>query len=266
MALSKFESSISQEFRATIISEIAQIEEKHYVEVLFAIESGSRAWGFPSPDSDYDVRFVYQHPKDWYLSLLPKRDVIELPIDDELDISGWDLRKTLNLLLKPNPVALEWIRSPIHYKWSPKADLLNQFAVKLNATVASHYHYWHLGQGQWNRSIADKSEVKLKKYFYVLRPALALCWLRNLKDKPLPMNLQELVNGLTPFLEPDFINLIGELIEQKSVTRELGLGPRIAELDKFIVSEFGQGQNAPSNSIQQGLRQEADELFLKLVS
>ncbi|MEM6906851.1 MAG: nucleotidyltransferase domain-containing protein, partial [Pseudomonadota bacterium] len=99
--------------RAEIMAKLTGIERDFGVRILFAIESGSRAWGFPSPDSDYDVRFVYVHPTDWYLSLTPGRDVIELPIRDDLDIGGWDLRKALNLLLKPNPVMLEWLSSPI---------------------------------------------------------------------------------------------------------------------------------------------------------
>src|SRR5262249_55967652 len=100
-----------------ILAELEGMKQREGVRILFAIESGSRAWGFPSPDSDYDVRFVYAHPADWYLTIAPGRDVIELPMEDALDINGWDIRKTLGLLLKPNPVALEWLSSPIRYEW-----------------------------------------------------------------------------------------------------------------------------------------------------
>jgi len=99
-----------------VVEHIAKIEHEYNVVVLQAIESGSRAWGFPSPDSDYDVRFIYAHPKDWYLQLSEERDVIELPINDELDIAGWDLRKALNLANKGNAVVQEWMISPIVYK------------------------------------------------------------------------------------------------------------------------------------------------------
>ena len=127
-----FNTSVSDEMRETIIAELKVIEAKHDVRVLFAIESGSRAWGFPSPDSDYDARFIYAHKQDWYLSLTPGRDVIELPIVDELDINGWDIRKALNLLLKPNPVLLEWLSSPIHYLWdAPTCDKLRALAQKV---------------------------------------------------------------------------------------------------------------------------------------
>lgn len=99
----------------TIQKELAQIEQTQNVRILLAVESGSRAWGFASPDSDYDVRFIYVHPKDAYLRLQKHRDVIELPINDALDINGWDLTKTLRLLHKSNPTLFEWGASPIVY-------------------------------------------------------------------------------------------------------------------------------------------------------
>ena len=103
--------------RQIILRELANLEKEHQVKILFACESGSRAWGFPSQDSDYDVRFIYLHPQDWYLSIEVerKRDVIELPISDDLDITGWDLRKALQLFKKTNPPLLEWLGSPIIY-------------------------------------------------------------------------------------------------------------------------------------------------------
>ena len=91
--------------RKLIISKLKQIEKDYNVRVLLAVESGSRAWGFASPDSDYDVRFIYVRPEKEYLRLEDVRDVIELPINDELDINGWDLQNTAAALsLKPDTV------------------------------------------------------------------------------------------------------------------------------------------------------------------
>lgn len=95
-----------------IVSRLREIEEKEKVHILLAVESGSRAWGFASPDSDYDVRFIYIRPKEDYLRLESIRDVIELPINDVLDINGWDLQKTLRLLYKSNPTLFEWFSFP----------------------------------------------------------------------------------------------------------------------------------------------------------
>jgi predicted nucleotidyltransferase len=99
-----------------ILEQLEQIEQEEQVTILYACESGSRAWGFPSQDSDYDVRFIYLHKPEWYLSIYDKRDVIERPINNMLDINGWDLRKALNLFRKSNPPLLEWLQSPIQYK------------------------------------------------------------------------------------------------------------------------------------------------------
>ena len=111
------------------------------MQILFAFESGSRAWGFPSPDSDYDARFVYARSLDWYLSIAPGRDVIELPIEGDLDINGWDIQKALGLLLKPNPVLLEWLSSPVRYHWNEKVrDQLISFSnvIAHNRTCLHH--------------------------------------------------------------------------------------------------------------------------------
>lgn len=183
MTLPEFHPDIAPQMRAEIMAKLAGIERDFDVRILFAIESGSRAWGFPSPDSDYDVRFVYVHSMDWYLSLTPGRNVIELPIKDDLDIGGWDLRKALNLLL-------EWLSSPIRYMWNDTdAARLIALAKKTAHASACLHHYLHLGEGQWQRHVADRAQVNYKKYFYVLRPALAIRWVRlNPNDTP-PMNI-----------------------------------------------------------------------------
>jgi len=104
---------VSEPMRAQILSELKQVERRENVRILYAVESGSRAWGFASPDSDYDARFVFIRPMHDYLRLRPLRDVIELPIVNDLDINGWDIVKTLNLFRSSNPPLLEWLNSPV---------------------------------------------------------------------------------------------------------------------------------------------------------
>ena len=149
MPLPEFIPSISSEMRQAIDAALEAIEAEDNIRILFAIESGSRAWGFPSPDSDYDVRFVYARPLNWYLSLDPGRDVIERPINDDLDIGGWDLQKSLKLLLKPNPVLLEWLTSPIRYRWNEsECNRLIDLSDEAFHSSPSLYHYLNLGEGQ----------------------------------------------------------------------------------------------------------------------
>lgn len=134
-----------------IVTQIQNIECEESVCIFYACESGSRAWGFPSADSDYDVRFVYLHPKDWYLSidLEYKRDVIERPIDDGLGINGWNLRKALQLLRKGNPPLIEWLGSPtVYLEQFTVVEKMRDLMTRWYSPVASLYHYLHMAQGR----------------------------------------------------------------------------------------------------------------------
>ena len=181
--------------REKIELELERIEKENDVKILFAVESGSRAWGFPSKDSDYDVRFVYIHPVEWYLSIHDKRDVIEYPISDDLDISGWDIKKALQLFAKSNPALLEWIRSPIL-------------------------------QGE---------NVKLKKYFYVLRPILACKWLEEKTTLP-PVEFDRLITELS--LERSVLDEIEKLLIKKKAGTELDVGLKIKVLNQFLEEQI----------------------------
>ena len=153
----------------TIQKELAQIEQTQNVRILLAVESGSRAWGFASPDSDYDVRFIYVRPKDAYLRLQKHRDVIELPINDALDINGWDLTKTLRLLHKSNPTLFEWGASPIVYLETDFAARFKSVMGRYFSSKRGLYHYIHMAAGNYREYIKGDM-IKAKKYFYVLRP------------------------------------------------------------------------------------------------
>jgi len=161
--------------RQVIIEELKRLEREEQVRILYACESGSRAWGFPSRDSDYDVRFVYIRKPEWYLSIFEKRDVIERPISDKLDISGWDLRKALNLYRKSNPPLLEWLQSPIrYYEHSGIAEQLRRLSPLAFSPKSCMYHYLSMARGNY-REYLQGERVRIKKYFYVLRPV----WLAN---------------------------------------------------------------------------------------
>ena len=135
--------------RELIISKLKQIEKDYNVRVLLAVESGSRAWGFASPDSDYDVRFIYVRPEKEYLRLEDVRDVIELPINDELDINGWDLQKTLRLLYRSNPTLFEWFSSPIVYVETEFAKQFREIMIGYFSTKKSLYHYISMAESNY---------------------------------------------------------------------------------------------------------------------
>ena len=215
-----------------IVNKLEMIQRDHNVKVLWAIESGSRSWGFESPDSDYDVRFIYVNQPNWYLSIQEQRDVIELPIDEVLDISGWDLRKTLRLFKKSNPVLMEWLVSPCSYLHSGSfKDKLIDIASDCFSRKACSYHYLRMAENNYQRYVKPRNPVNLKKYFYVLRPLLNIFWIRQHDSIP-PMNFLETVNSLD--IANNVQDAIERLLEKKKVTSEVGKGPHIPELDHFI--------------------------------
>lgn len=151
--------------RRKIQEQIRRIEESENIKILLAVESGSRAWGFASPDSDYDVRFVYIRRPEDYLRLDAIRDVIELPIDDILDINGWDLQKTLRLLYKSNPILFEWFSSPIVYQETEFADKLRDLMMHYFSSKKTLYHYISMAEKNY-RGYLKGELVRAKKYFY----------------------------------------------------------------------------------------------------
>lgn len=217
-----------------IKNRLTKIEHDHNLKILYACESGSRAWGFPSSDSDYDVRFIYLRHPHWYLSIDEGRDVIEQKIVDEIDLSGWDLKKALKLFRKSNPPLLEWLGSPIKFGTLFKsAEIKGPFA-RILFTNCSMYHYLHMAEGNV-RDYLKGDEVWTKKYFYVLRPLLACLWIERGLG-PVLMKFNILVNEL--ITDPDLKNAIDNLIEDKQAGKELSMGPRIPVISNFIEKEM----------------------------
>jgi len=251
--------------RREVEARLARIEAADGVRLLMAVESGSRAWGFPSPDSDYDVRFVYLRPRDWYLSLTPGRDVIEAPIEDEIDLNGWDLRKLLGLLLKSNAVVSEWIDSPIRYR--PDHPAVARLAALADAALdprALAHHYASIGGNNAARWLAGDEAVAVKKYFYALRPSLAIRCLRlNPAARP-PMNLQALVGASD--LPQERADEIAALVAAKARTNERGNALRRPGLDALIRDELARAGEVPARPRAPDADVRAQTLFLELVN
>lgn len=215
--------------------------------VLFAIESGSRAWGFPSPDSDYDCRFVYARSANAHLVLQQPRDGIEFPIEGDIDAGGWDLRKALLLALGGNAVVVEWVKSPIVYEEVPGfRDKLRGLLDEIVDPVRVSHHYLGLARSHINRAGNLSGDVKLKKLFYLIRPIVALDWMaeRDFKGLP-PMSLPECLAGAR--IPPDATAEIQMMIERKAVTREMGTGPVPTAIARYLESRYGHHEmNTPA--------------------
>jgi len=217
---------MEQEIRA----ELSRLEAKDDVRVLYAVESGSRAWGFASTDSDWDVRFLYARRPDWYLSVQDRRDVLEYPISAGLDVSGWDVKKALVLFARSNPPLMEWLRSPIVYRddgWT--AGALRELSVRFFSPRSCMHHYLHMAEGNY-REYLRGDFVRLKKYFYVLRPVLACRWIEAHQTMPPtefePLAREHLPAGLRPVLD--------DLLARKRAGDELDQGAVIPALNRFL--------------------------------
>ncbi len=263
--------TIPAEMNAATVAEIdarlAGVERDHGVRIAFAIESGSRAWGFPSPDSDYDCRFVYVRAGDDYMALYPQRDLIETPMTGELDVNGWDLAKAIKLLVSGNAVIVEWLTSPIVYQALPgfrRACL--DFAGDVGERRAFAMHYLHLGRRQLPLITEDPLATPLKKIFYVLRPALALRWLRLHQQAVIaPMRFQTLCSEAN--LPLALAREINGLLAMKAVTRELGLGPVPAAILAIILQELerAEADHPAAHSERGGTHTRAEEFFRLMV-
>ena len=197
--------------------ELSRIESQHKVHILLAIESGSRAWGFPSPDSDYDVRFIYTHDQGWYLSVFEGHDVIEEMLPERLDISGWDLRKTLRLFAKCNLALNEWLASPIIY--SEVSEFRNQLRWLIPHyfnPIAAMHHYRNMADRSLTENLTS-DRIGIKKLFYVLRPLLACRWIEHTGTQP-PTDFRDLVTSAS--LNSDERNWVTRLLEEKRIANE----------------------------------------------
>jgi len=248
--------------REIILQKLSEIEARENIKILHCIESGSRAWGFASPDSDYDVRFIYVRPKEYYLRLDKTRDVIEWQLDDTLDINGWDIKKALTLLHKSNPTLFEWNSSPIVYKttdeWKRVSAIINRYFVAKSGL----YHYLSTAKGNYREYLRGET-VRLKKYFYVLRPLLACRWILA-EGTPPPMLFRTLMDKyLDESIKPD----VEKLLDLKINSPEITKGKRFDCVNEYLdknIKEVAESISLASDEMA-GSWEELNEMFLSLL-
>lgn len=250
--------------RNQIIDHLSRLEREHGIEILLAVEAGSRAWGFHSPDSDYDVRFIYRRPLAWYLSIHERRDVIEPHMDFPLDFSGWDIRKALFQMYRGNPQLFEWLRSPVEYVHSSARDeLLHFMGIYFNPRSAI-YHYLHMAAGNYGVYIRDNATPRLKKYLYVVRPLLACMWIEQQHTMP-PVEFDELFGGV-PLAAMQCVD-IWTLLEAKRAGDELGEGQPLPALNAWIEEKLAHFGKAARTTAKGPTRtDDVDEYFYNSVA
>lgn len=228
---------IAPAMRIRIQAELDRLEVENGVTILLAIESGSRSWGFPSCDSDYDVRFIYRRPVADYLAVTTRRDVIERPLDPVLDIGGWDMRKALQLSLRSNAALLEWLSAPIAYRPErPEVTTIRQLATAAADPNALAGHYLHLGRRSLEKiRESDDGTARPKDYCYALRAAFSLEWLVR-HNAPPPMDLPSLLADLS--LQPEALAHIRDLIARKAEGGEHDRQQRDPLLDNILINRL----------------------------
>jgi len=226
---------VSESMKSEIVAQIQRIESTHDVTVLYACESGSRGWGFASPDSDYDVRFIYVHRLPWYLQVSHARDVIEMPINGDLDINGWELRKALGLMKTGNATLIEWLNSPVVYRADESfLAQIREAAQQTHQSERSFHHYIHMARGNYREYLRGET-VRLKRYLYVLRPLLATLWVEQGRGVA-PIRFSDLVDALVT--DPVLRQSIDELLDHKRQARESQYGRPWPLINQFIDREL----------------------------
>lgn len=246
-----------------IKEKLAETEQREYVRILHAVESGSRAWGFASPDSDYDVRFIYVRPKNDYLKLESIKDTMDGELDETLDINGWDIRKVLQHFHKSNATVFEWANSPIVYKTTDEWKDIYETGKKYFSCKSSMYHYYGTAQKTYMEYLNDEY-VKYKKYFYALRPILAAKWIEKKKCPP-PVLFQELVGGV---LEEGMKEPVAKLVERKTKMSESDKAKRLVKINNYLLENIAYYKKLLEDGKVDDRKREWDELdavFLKLL-
>lgn len=245
-----------------IAEELRNIEKKYDVKIIIAAESGSRAWGFESPDSDYDVRFIYMHKKDMYFGIKEVKDVIELPVrciyGYTLDINGWDIKKALRLLTKGNVTPLEWINSPVIYRRTPAAGFFDIVTVDLFDPVVAWNHYYHLF---YTTYLQYEKTCKIKNYTYVVRALTAAWYIQYTREMP-PTSAIKLVYDL-PYIGDDNKNTILQFYRTKKQYDEKDTWCPSKELERIVrmfITQLTEPVQNSKNNYDQKLDY-ADRLF-----
>lgn len=246
--------------KTTIQQKLTEIEKAHRIKILYSCESGSRAWGFASPDSDYDVRFIYSRPIEEYLTIQTKKDHLSFPINDELDIYGWDISKILQLITRSNTTPFEWLQSPVIYKEDATIkEELWTLCQSYFCPRSNIYHYLGIARGAIETM--DGKDIKIKKLFYVLRPMLAALWCVK-RDTIAPMSIYPLMDLLTDDLRKKVLSLI----ELKSTANESYLIEIDQDIKAWIDQTFDYCMEASLQLTKKNFDPKiADEFFRKMI-
>ncbi len=250
---------IDQSKRQEIQDLLKELEQERNITVIHAVESGSRAWGFPSKDSDYDVRIIYHHEQEWYISPFDKKDNIEIPIKDDLDIAGWDIAKTLNLLYRGNAPVHEWLNSPIVYDSKlEKHTLLRNFSFAEFNPSPAFYHYISLAKKKF---LDDKAQLNAKAFLYGLRALLCANWIADNNSAP-PVLFNKLT---THYLDTTLLHDLEAVLLDKAEKKEKDTFKIPNNLWSFSFESYKKVSASFSEKKKQGKQSDYEQLLREIV-
>jgi predicted nucleotidyltransferase len=217
--------------KTRVLSELAALERKHHVTLLYSCEAGSRAWGFPDAASDYDVRFIYVRPRKWYgrQADRPSHDAIVRTIS-HYDMVGWDLRKALAMLVHSHPTVLEWLQSPlVYFDRENFRDRLSATADQVVSLEACRFHYFRWARLNYDK-LMEAPRASVKRCCLALRPLLAVLWLERGLGRP-PTALRELAGRLVDW--PPLQEAITAMLESSDSGKQAA-----SERTRRVVSDY----------------------------
>jgi len=233
------------------------------IRILYACETGSRGWGFASPDSDYDIRFIYAHPRDQYLSINHPKDTITTIFEDGgevLDFNGWELRKTLHHFRKSNASPYEWLQSPFIYQQVDnfREELWAMAPPFFNPSATIH-HYLGICNNTIKTGISG-DRIKIKKYFYILRPLLAAIWAAEFQTIP-PMEFRPLLSQISG--KEHLVNAIHQLWGEKEKAAEGYMIPLVPVIQEFIETEMARCKLAAARLEKPAAKSDILDIFFR---
>lgn len=263
--------------KGRIVEGLQQIETTENIKIVYSCESGSRAWGFDSADSDYDVRFFFVRPQVDYNSVFPVNyanltldrhhsKLIGALVREDLDYAGHDVKKALYLMSKGNPDIISWLYSPVQYLETPISEAMRAQAEKFFNTQAGIYHYAHMASKNFGQYIDNRGDqqVRLKKYLYVIRP-LVCCYYINEYLKAPPMIFDDCLAAVESYIHQDFREAIHDVIARKKAGEEFGWGNRNPILDRFCSTSIDYFMTLNRVTPTNGKWTELDELFNNII-
>ncbi|MCL1994339.1 MAG: nucleotidyltransferase domain-containing protein [Spirochaetes bacterium] len=226
---------MDENIRTAILQKLHETENAYRVKIPLAIESGSRGWGFASANADYDCRFLYVRQKDWYLSVLERKEFIEYAVDEVFDIRGYDISRALKYIMNSNATIYEWISSNVVYiRDEPTLAKLQTLAADFFNPIPISYHYLNLAKKMF-LEVNDADTAKIKKYFYILRPIANLNFIWQYRKMPY-MEYDKTLAEID--IKPDVLSAIQELTERKMAAKEHDLIPRFEPLAGYFQEEL----------------------------